>query len=109
MRLLLIEDDTTLNQELSQQLRKYGFAVDSEKSGVDGAFMGETEPYDVIILDLGLPDLPGLDVLSQWRNKHIATPVLILTARGDRALTSLNSTICRHQQYKHNDWRIITR
>ncbi len=81
MRLLLIEDDTALNQELSQQLRKHGFAVDSEKSGVDGAFMGETEPYDVIILDLGLPDLSGLDILSQWRNKHIATPVLILTAR----------------------------
>ncbi|MDQ6968555.1 MAG: response regulator transcription factor [Mariprofundaceae bacterium] len=82
MRLLLIEDDASLNQELTQQLRKYGFAVDSVQQGVDGAFMGETEPYDVIILDLGLPDLPGLDILPQWRKKNIATPVLILTARG---------------------------
>jgi len=82
MRLLFIEDDTALNQELSQQLRKHGFAVDSVQNGVDGAFMGEVEPYDVIILDLGLPDLPGLDILSHWRKKNIVTPVLILTARG---------------------------
>jgi len=82
MRLLLIEDDTALNQELSQQLRKHGFAVDSTQKGIDGAFMGETEPYDVIILDLGLPDLSGLDILSQWRKKQVVTPVLILTARG---------------------------
>ncbi|MDQ6958401.1 MAG: response regulator transcription factor [Mariprofundaceae bacterium] len=82
MRLLLIEDDAVLNQELSNQLRKHGFAVDSVQQGVDGAFMGEVEPYDVIILDLGLPDLPGLEILPKWRSKNIVTPVLILTARG---------------------------
>ncbi|MBN4082440.1 MAG: DNA-binding response regulator [Proteobacteria bacterium] len=82
MRLLLIEDDTALNQELSQQLRDHGFAVDSTFKGIDGAFMGETEPYDVIILDLGLPDLSGLNILAQWRKQHITIPVLILTARG---------------------------
>jgi len=82
MRLLLIEDDAVLNQELSNQLRKHGFAVDSVQRGVDGAFMGEVEPYDVIILDLGLPDLSGLEILAKWRGKNVVTPVLILTARG---------------------------
>lgn len=82
MRLLLIEDDPDLNRELSGELARRGFAVDSCHEGVDGAFMGETEPYDIIILDLGLPDLPGLQILEQWRGKGIKTPVLILTARG---------------------------
>jgi len=82
MRLLLIEDDPALCDEVSEKLRQAGFAVDAVHGGIDGAFMGETEPYDIIILDLGLPDLPGLDVLVQWRANHVATPVLILTARG---------------------------
>lgn len=82
MRLLLIEDDPDLNRELSTGLARRGFAVDSCREGEDGAFMGETEPYDIIVLDLGLPDLPGLDILERWRGKGIATPVLILTARG---------------------------
>jgi len=82
MRLLLIEDDRDLNKELTSELSRRGFAVDSCHEGVDGAFMGESEPYDIIILDLGLPDLPGLSILEQWRAKGIKTPVLILTARG---------------------------
>ncbi|OIO70640.1 MAG: DNA-binding response regulator [Zetaproteobacteria bacterium CG_4_9_14_3_um_filter_49_83] len=82
MRLLLIEDDPVLCRELEQQLRQQGFAVDSTHKGVDGAFMGETEPYDIIILDLGLPDLPGLNILKRWRSKPLTTPVLVLTARG---------------------------
>jgi len=82
MRLLLIEDDPALCTELANNLRQQGFAVDSTQGGVDGAFMGESEPYDIIILDLGLPDLPGLDILTRWRAKKITTPVLILTARG---------------------------
>lgn len=81
MRLLLIEDDVNLCQQLTADLRQRGYAVDATMQGVDGAFMGETEPYDIIILDLGLPDLPGLQVLQQWRSKGIKTPVLILTAR----------------------------
>jgi len=82
MRLLLIEDDPALNRELSNELGKRGFAVDSFHEGEEGAFMGETEPYDIIVLDLGLPDLSGLDILERWRGKGISTPVLILTARG---------------------------
>lgn len=82
MRLLLIEDDPDLNRELTDELDRRGFAVDSCMQGEDGAFMGETEPYDIIVLDLGLPDMPGLDILERWRGKGISTPVLILTARG---------------------------
>jgi len=82
MRLLLVEDELSLCQELAAELALRGYAVDSSHQGVDGAFMGESEPYDVIILDLGLPDLPGLEILSRWRKQGITTPVLILTARG---------------------------
>lgn len=81
MRLLLIEDDPVLCHELERQLRQHGFAVDSTQKGEDGLFLGKTEPYDIIILDLGLPDLPGLKVLEQWRSAQVSTPVLILTAR----------------------------
>ncbi|MBN4077227.1 response regulator transcription factor [Mariprofundus ferrooxydans] len=82
MRLLIIEDEIALCQELKAELVRRGFAVDSCHNGIDGAFMGESEPYDIIILDLGLPDKPGLEVLAQWRKNAITTPVLILTARG---------------------------
>jgi len=82
MRLLLIEDETSLCQELSSELARRGFAVDTSHTGQDGGFMGESEPYDIIILDLGLPDLSGLEVLTRWRDGGITTPVLILTARG---------------------------
>jgi DNA-binding response OmpR family regulator len=82
MRLLLIEDEEALCQELAAELGRRGFAVDISHDGIDGVFMGESEPYDVIILDLGLPGLAGLDVLARWRAAGISTPVLILTARG---------------------------
>ncbi|MCF7821280.1 MAG: response regulator transcription factor [Mariprofundaceae bacterium] len=82
MRLLLVEDDKALSAEVAEQLERHGFAVDTVFDGVEAAFMGESEPYDAIVLDLGLPELPGLDVLKQWRSKQISTPVLILTARG---------------------------
>lgn len=82
MRLLLVEDDKALSAELAVQLEQHGFAVDAVFDGAEAAFMGESESYDMIVLDLGLPEIPGLDVLSQWRRKRIATPVLILTARG---------------------------
>ncbi len=81
MRLLLVEDDKALSAELALQLEQHGFAVDRVFDGAEAAFIGESEPYDVIILDLGLPEMPGIDVLKQWRSKQIATPVLILTAR----------------------------
>lgn len=82
MRLLLVEDDKALSAELVELLQDRGFAVDAVYDGKEAVFMGEQEPYDAVILDLGLPEMPGLEVLKQWRRKKIAAPVLILTARG---------------------------
>ena len=81
MRLLLVEDDALLNSRLRSDLERAGFAVDVADNGVDAEFMGESEPYDVVILDLGLPGRSGLDVLRHWRVAGNSVPVLILTAR----------------------------
>ena len=81
MRLLLIEDDIALSRHLKADLERAGYAVDAVDNGVDGEFMGTEEPYDLVILDLGLPDRPGLDVLQHWRAAGNAVPVIILTAR----------------------------
>jgi DNA-binding response OmpR family regulator len=81
MRLLLVEDDTVLVENLKQQLEQKGFAVDAVDNGVDAEFIGDEEPYDVVVLDLGLPGKPGLEVLSAWRERENKVPVIILTAR----------------------------
>ncbi|MDH5545240.1 MAG: response regulator transcription factor [Gammaproteobacteria bacterium] len=81
MRVLAVEDDATLSQALKKELKSAGFAVDIAENGVDGEFMGDEEPYDAVILDLGLPGRPGLEVLQHWREKGNKVPVLILTAR----------------------------
>ena len=67
MRLLVVEDDPDLNRLLTTALKEGGYVVDSAKDGEEGHFLGETEPYDAVILDLGLPRLPGLDVLRRAR------------------------------------------
>ena len=82
MRLLLVEDHVPLADELMAGLARLGYAVDWLADGRDALYQGQSEPYDLIILDLGLPGLPGLDVLKQWRAQGLTTPVLILTARG---------------------------
>jgi len=81
MRLLLVEDDALLSSRLRNDLERAGFAVDVAADGVDAEFMGESEPYDVVVLDLGLPRRSGLDVLRRWRAAGHPVPVLILTAR----------------------------
>jgi len=81
MRILVVEDDKRLGPEIVAVLRRAGYAVDLSSSGEEAAFLGETEPYDAIVLDLGLPDRDGLTVLTQWRAKSVVTPVLVLTAR----------------------------
>lgn len=81
MRLLLVEDDALLSSRLRGELEQAGFAVDIAANGVDAEFMGDSEPYDVAVLDLGLPGRSGLEVLRHWREAGNALPVLILTAR----------------------------
>ncbi len=81
MRLLLVEDHVPLADELMAGLTRLGYAVDWLADGRDALHQGQSEPYDLIILDLGLPGLPGIDVLKQWRTSGLTTPVLILTAR----------------------------
>ena len=81
MRLLLVEDHVPLADELTAGLTRLGYAVDWLADGRDALYQGQSEPYDLIILDLGLPGMSGIDVLKQWRTQGLATPVLILTAR----------------------------
>lgn len=82
MRVLLVEDELVLCDQIRQVLKSEGYVVDLAHDGDEGGFLGETEPYDVIILDIGLPRRDGISVLKDWRSKDIKTPVLVLTARG---------------------------
>lgn len=82
MRLLLAEDDAKLGSHLQLSIKKAGFSVDLSTDGLDAEALGDIEPYDLIILDLGLPKKSGLDVLKSWRQRGNQVPVLILTARG---------------------------
>jgi two-component system OmpR family response regulator len=81
VRLLVVEDDRNLNRQIVTALEHAGYAVDKAFDGEEGQFLGETEPYDSIILDLGLPKVDGVSVLTAWRRAGVKTPVLILTAR----------------------------
>ncbi|GAB4516548.1 MAG: two-component system response regulator FeuP [Roseibium sp.] len=81
MRILVVEDDTDLNRQLVTALEEAGYVVDSATDGEEGHFLGDTEPYDAVVLDLGLPTLDGLSVLENWRRDGRKMPVLILTAR----------------------------
>lgn len=81
MRILVVEDNPDLRDQLSKALSQAGYAVDLAGNGEDGQFLGETEPYDAVVLDLGLPKVDGVTVLKNWRAQGKATPVLILTAR----------------------------
>lgn len=81
MRILVVEDDTDLNRQLVAALSDAGYAVDSATDGEEGHFLGDTEPYDAVILDLGLPKMDGISVLEEWRREKRDMPVLILTAR----------------------------
>jgi two-component system OmpR family response regulator len=82
MRVLVVEDEPDLRGQLVRALEDAGYAVDQAGDGEEGQFLGESEPYDAVILDLGLPKIDGVSVLKAWRKQEIATPVLILTARG---------------------------
>ncbi|WP_029075508.1 response regulator transcription factor [Kaistia adipata] len=81
MRILVVEDDPDLNRQLSEALKTAGYVVDSARDGEDGHFLGDTEPYDAVVLDIGLPRMDGISVLEAWRRAGRNMPVLILTAR----------------------------
>lgn len=81
MRLLVVEDSPDLAQQLRAALAEAGFAVDLAMDGEEGLHLGSVEPYDAVVLDLGLPRLDGLSVLRRWREADRAMPVILLTAR----------------------------
>ncbi len=81
MRILLVEDEPDIARQLKSALSDAGYVVDVAPDGEEGQFLGETEPYDAVVLDLGLPKVDGVSVLERWRRAGLATPVLILTAR----------------------------
>src|ERR1700733_6534218 len=81
LRLLVVEDDPDLNRQLATALTDAGYVVDRAFDGEEGHFLGESEPYDAVILDIGLPKMDGISVLEAWRRTGRAMPVLMLTAR----------------------------
>ena len=82
MRVLVVEDETRIAQQLADALGQAGYAVDCAGDGARGEFLGQTEHYDAVILDLGLPRIDGLTLIRRWRDAGLTMPVLVLTARG---------------------------
>lgn len=82
MRAIVIEDDQAINEQIVARLKKEGFAVDSADNGIDGLYLIQEYPSDVAIIDLGLPEMSGLEVIKKIRADGSRLPVLILTARG---------------------------
>lgn len=81
MRILVVEDDKDLNRQVSDALVDAGYVVDRAFDGEEGHFLGDTEPYDAVVLDIGLPQMDGISVVERWRRDGRKMPVLILTAR----------------------------
>ncbi|WP_170787167.1 response regulator transcription factor [Ruegeria lacuscaerulensis] len=81
MRVLLAEDEPHLSAQIKRLLNAEGRVVDTAQNGLEALHLGSTEPYDMIILDIGLPERDGITVLREWREAGVSTPVLILTAR----------------------------
>ena len=83
MRILLVEDDTGLQTSLAEILREAGYAVDVSSDGIEGLFFGEEYPVDLAIIDLGLPGMPGMDLIRKLRAQERQFPIMILTARSE--------------------------
>mgnify|MGYP001370497173 FL=1 len=81
MRVLVVEDDKDLNRQISDALVDAGYVVDRAYDGEEGHFLGDTEPYDAVVLDIGLPQMDGISVVERWRRDGRKMPVLMLTAR----------------------------
>jgi len=82
LRILVVEDEARLAEQLATALAAAGYAVDRAADGEQADFLAATEAYDAVVLDLGLPKIDGLSLLRRWRDGGVATPVLVLTARG---------------------------
>lgn len=82
MRILVVEDEPQLSRQLASGLGEAGYAVDCADDGEKADFMGTTEGYDAVVLDLGLPKIDGLTLLKRWREQGFSVPVVVLTARG---------------------------
>ena len=83
MRALVVEDEREVADDLARALQDAGFVVDIARDGDDAWFKGDTEDYDVAILDLGLPRIDGLSVLRRWRDEDRLAPVIVVSARND--------------------------
>src|SRR5262249_31672964 len=81
LRILVAEDEESLSAQLAGALGDAGYAVDCAADGERAEFLGQTEPYDAVVLDLGLPKIDGLTILRRWRDSGHFFPVLVLTAR----------------------------
>ncbi len=81
MRVLIVEDDPALRRQLDEVLRAAGFVVDLAADGAEGLYYGQQYPCDAVVLDLGLPDRSGMELITQWRSEARSFPILILTAR----------------------------
>ncbi|HWK13117.1 MAG TPA: response regulator transcription factor [Rhizobiaceae bacterium] len=81
MRILVVEDDKELNRQISESLTDAGYVVDRAFDGEEGHYLGESEPYDAVVLDIGLPQMDGISVVERWRRADRKMPVLMLTAR----------------------------
>ena len=87
MRVLIVEDEPNLGQQLKTTLEGAGYAIDLATDGEEGHFMGSTENYDAIVLDLGLPEIDGLTVLDRWRKEGRTAPVLVCSPRATAGRT----------------------
>ncbi|MFT6958387.1 MAG: two-component system response regulator PhoP [Halieaceae bacterium] len=83
MRMLIVEDEARLRLQLAQHFSEAGWVVEEAADGAEALYMGSEHPYDIALVDVGLPGLSGIEVIQQWRKKGCVFPVLILTARGD--------------------------
>jgi two-component system, OmpR family, response regulator len=81
VRLLVVEDDKDLNRQIAAALEQAGYVIDRAYDGEEGWFLGDTEPYDAVVLDIGLPKRDGISIIGEWRKAGRLMPILMLTAR----------------------------
>ena len=106
MRVLIVEDEPNLGRQLRATLEGAGYAVDLATDGEDGHYLGSTENYDAVILDLGLPEVDGLTVLDRWRKEGRKMPVLVIELEWRH---HQREGCCQHARCRHRDRRYCIR